>query len=140
MEIGATPPGVRVVKLRRAGWSGRYFPKSGTVVVRVGKRRCVGAQCDPDLRRELLAHELSHWAARVKHCGEERARARKYNSSGQPRKSKKRARTCKSYKGEHNAKFYKVLDRVNKFFKNSKWRAKLLEKRAGYHPPPEYMR
>ncbi len=173
-QIKATPPKVRVVKLGRAGWSGRYFPKSGTVMVRFGRRRCRqtthGTTCDPDMERELLAHELSHWATRVRHCGQERVRARKTIAQQRSERaiiaavkksvrkrtgramtkqelaklkkqlSPRRARTCKSYRGEHNAKFYSVLDKVQRFFGNSKARARTLEARAGYKPPRDYQR
>lgn len=102
------------------------------MVVRNGKSRCVGHRCDPNLERELLAHELGHWLTRVRHCGEERVRVRG--------KLKTRAKTCKAYQGEHNHKFYRVLDRIQKYFKNSRYRAKLLEARAGYRPPRNYLR
>lgn len=173
-QIKAAPPKVRVVRLGRAGWSGRYFPKSGTVMVRFGRRRCAGKRCDPDMKRELLAHELAHWATRVRFCGETRVRARKSLADQRAEKSliqyakrafkkqtgramtkreqrtlkkqlaqkfaPRRARTCKSYRGEHNEKFYNVLDGVQKFFGNSRFKARTLESRAGYKPPPDYQR
>lgn len=112
-------------------------------MVRYGKRKCVTGRCDPDLQRELLAHELAHWATRVKHCGEERVKARaqvKGKASSRSSKTRKRARTCPAYRGEHNPRFYQVLDWIQKKLGNSPERARILEKRAGYKPPSHYMR
>lgn len=136
-------------------------------MVRFGRRRCAGTKCDHDMKRELLAHELAHWATRVRYCGETRTRSRammkaeraaltkdiraierrigRKLTKTERRKFKrqlapKRARTCKSYRGEHNQKFYGVLDRVQRYFGNSKQRARALEARAGYRPPPDYQR
>jgi hypothetical protein len=145
-RIGASPPRVRVVHIKREGWSGRYYPKTGIVVVRYGQQRqCVSAKCPPDLRRSLLAHELAHWATRVKHCGEERSRARaamgKRSTTGRRSKVKgrKKARTCPAYRGEHNSKFYAVLEKIHRWLGNPRASARALESRAGYRPPYGYM-
>jgi len=114
-RMGARPPRVRVRRLRRSGWSGRYIPERGEVLVQYGRER------GPSLRKTLLAHELAHWASRVVYC----------DRNG-------RARTC-SYKGQHNPPFYRVLSEIHGALGTPKHKARTLESRAGYHPPDGWM-
>lgn len=75
----------------------------------------------PDLSRTLLGHELAHWASRVVYC----------DRSG-------RAKDC-TYKGQHDKKFYKVLSKIHKELKTPRNHASVLEEKAGYSPPDQWM-
>jgi hypothetical protein len=70
----------------------------------------------------LVAHEVSHWGTRVVHCGDQR----------------EYSRVC-SYQGEHDKRFYNVLNKVHKQIGTKKQDAKELESRAGYHPPDGWL-
>jgi hypothetical protein len=109
-------PRVKLAKLNREGWSGRYDPKSVAVHLKYNQGRN-----EPDLHKTLLSHELAHWGARLVYC-----------------KGNVKAKKC-SYKGQHDKRFYKVLKPIHKKLSINRKHAEALEKRAGYSPPDGWL-
>jgi hypothetical protein len=112
----ASPPRVTLKNVRTSGWSGRYDPK--TKVVHLS----FGPNVNENLKRALVAHEVSHWGSRVVYCGDERGYSR----------------VC-MYRGEHDRRFYNVLNKVHKHLGTKRSAARELESRAGYHPPDGWL-
>jgi hypothetical protein len=51
---------------------------------------------------------------------------------------KKAAKNC-SYRGQHDKRFYGVLNKIHKKLGTSRENAKMLESKAGYNPPPDWL-
>ena len=77
----------------------------------------------PDLERELVGHEFAHGATREVYCGGQGKRA---------------AKNC-SYRGQHDKRFYGVLNKIHKRLGTSKEKARMLESKAGYNPPHDWL-
>jgi hypothetical protein len=116
--MGIRAPAVRLKKLKRPGWSGRYHPNSVKISVRYGRDRN-----GPDLEKPLIGHEFAHGATREIYCG------------GQ---GKKATKGC-SYRGQHDKRFYGVLNKIHKKLGTSREKAKMLESKAGYNPPHDWL-
>ena len=116
--MGIRAPEVRLKKLKRPGWSGRYHPSKVKISVRYGRDKS-----GPDLERELVGHEFAHGATREVYCGGQGKRA---------------AKNC-SYRGQHDKRFYGVLNKIHKKLGTSKEKARMLESKAGYNPPHDWL-
>jgi len=90
-------------------------------------------QSGPDLQKTLLGHELAHWGSRVVYCDRPgRARGARGGAHG-------RAKSSCSYKGQHDKRFYNVLNQIHKKLGTPKENARALESRAGYKPPNRWL-
>lgn len=111
LDIDQEPPFVGLVKpLNPQLIGGRFFPREKAILVYENE--------NPEVIGATIAHELTHWANYVKRCG------------GVPRTHKQTA-MC-NYVGQHDRKFYDVLETVHRTLGVSTKAARQVEGRYSY--------
>lgn len=89
---------------------GRFFPKERAILVYQNQ--------ETEVTGATIVHEVAHWANYVRRCG------------GVPRTHKMSAR-C-SYVGQHDKKFYELLEKAHRELGVSTRAARLVEGRYAY--------
>jgi hypothetical protein len=110
-DISKEPPFIGIVKptnTREIG--GRFFPHERAILVY--------ENWDPEVVAATIAHELAHWVSYETRCG------------GVPRKHGTTSR-C-NYKGQHDRRFYGILEQIYRELGVSTRAARLVEGRYRY--------
>lgn len=104
----------------KGGWRGQFHPKTRSITLDVDD------SMPKHLRPALVNHETGHGAAREVYC------------KPRPRRTLLRAlgkRVKCSYRGQHNAQFYKVTQKIHRMNGVGPKAACELEVESGYTPP-----
>ncbi len=128
-KLGIRAPLVKLSKCRKCakgGWSGRYHPRSKTI------SQSEDAQMPERLKPVLTDHEVSHWATRHIHCGPQSRHSKLLRRVRAVRK-------C-TYNGEHDARFYRTLEKIHRANGVGPKAAVELELASGYNPPKTWMK